>query len=80
MRAMIFVVSDMLEEPRDAMDAVLHPRDRKHEVVLFHLFDPQNSTLPLIAPPASWIRRGLVPSLPNQPSYEKNTCPPERTR
>jgi len=41
MRAMIFVVSDMLEEPGDVMDAVLHLRDRKHEVVLFHLFDPQ---------------------------------------
>jgi hypothetical protein len=41
MRAMIFVVSDMLEEPGDIMDAILHLRDRKHEVVLFHLFDPQ---------------------------------------
>ena len=41
MRAMIFVVSDMLEDPGDIMDAVLHLRDRKHEVVLFHLFDPQ---------------------------------------
>ena len=41
MRAMIFVVSDMLDEPSDILDAVLHLRDRKHEVVLFHLFDPQ---------------------------------------
>jgi len=41
MRGMIFVVSDMLEEPGEIMDAVLHLRDRKHEVVLFHLFDPQ---------------------------------------
>ena len=41
MRAMIFVVSDMLDEPSDILDAVLHLRDRKHEVVLFHLFDRQ---------------------------------------
>ena len=41
MRATIFVVSDMLDEPEEIMDAVLHLRDRKHEVVLFHVFDPQ---------------------------------------
>ncbi|HAW98337.1 MAG TPA: DUF58 domain-containing protein [Opitutae bacterium] len=41
MRAMIFVVSDMLDEPSEILDAVLHLRDRKHEVVLFHLFDRQ---------------------------------------
>jgi len=41
MRATIFVVSDMLDDPEEIMDAVLHLRDRKHEVVLFHVFDPQ---------------------------------------
>ena len=41
MRATIFVVSDMLDEPEEIIDAVLHLRDRKHEVVLFHVFDPQ---------------------------------------
>ena len=41
MRAMVFVISDMLDEPSDILDAVLHLRDRKHEVVLFHLFDAE---------------------------------------
>jgi uncharacterized protein (DUF58 family) len=41
MRATIFVVSDMLDDPEEIMDAVLYLRDRKHEVVLFHVFDPQ---------------------------------------
>jgi hypothetical protein len=41
MRATIFVVSDMLDDPEDILDGVLHLRDRKHEVVLFHIFDPQ---------------------------------------
>jgi hypothetical protein len=31
----------MLDEPDEILDAVLHLRDRKHEVVLFHIFDPQ---------------------------------------
>ena len=41
MRASIFIISDMLDEPEEILDAVLHLRDHKHEVILFHVFDPQ---------------------------------------
>ena len=40
-RGMTVVISDFLDEPKDLIDAIHHLRDRKHDVVLFHLIDPQ---------------------------------------
>ena len=41
MRALFVIVSDFLDEPSAIMKAIHHCRDRKHEVVLLHLFDIQ---------------------------------------
>ena len=41
MRALFVIVSDFLDEPSAIMKAIHHCRERKHEVVLLHLFDIQ---------------------------------------
>ena len=40
-RAQIIIYSDFLDEPKSIADAIHHMRDRKHEVVLFHIMDRQ---------------------------------------
>lgn len=38
-RAMVVIISDFLEESESILQILHHLRERKHEVVLFHLFD-----------------------------------------
>ena len=40
-RAQFIIYSDFLEEPKSISDVIHHMRDRKHEVVLFHIMDRQ---------------------------------------
>jgi uncharacterized protein (DUF58 family) len=40
-RAQLIVYSDFLDDPKSISDVVHHMRDRKHEVVLFHVMDRQ---------------------------------------
>ena len=40
-RAQIIVYSDFLDDPKSIADFVHHMRDRKHEVILFHIMDRQ---------------------------------------
>lgn len=40
-RAQLIVYSDFLDDPKNIADVVHHMRDRKHEVVLFHIMDRQ---------------------------------------
>ena len=40
-RALVIIYSDFLDDPKSISDVVHHMRDRKHEVVLFHIMDRQ---------------------------------------
>ena len=40
-RAQLIIYSDFLDDPKSIADIVHHLRDRKHEVVLFHIMDRQ---------------------------------------
>ena len=49
-RGMTVVISDFLDEPKDLIDAIHHLRDRRHDVVLFHIIDPQEEDFPFERP------------------------------
>ena len=49
-RALTVIISDFLEEADTILDAVRHLRDRKHDVVLFHLVDPEEADFPFERP------------------------------
>ena len=40
-RALVIIYSDFLDDPKSIADVIHHLRDRKHEVVLFHIMDRQ---------------------------------------
>jgi len=40
-RSLIVVISDLLDEPEKIMEALKHFRTRHHEVLVFHIVDPQ---------------------------------------
>ena len=50
MRAMTVIISDCLEDSTVLLEAVRHLRDRRHDVVLFHLIDPQEAEFPFDRP------------------------------
>ena len=39
-RGLIVVISDLYDDPREVMRALRHFRHKKHQVIVFHLFDP----------------------------------------
>ncbi|HOZ49119.1 MAG TPA: DUF58 domain-containing protein [Candidatus Hydrogenedentes bacterium] len=45
-RGLIIIISDLFDDPRLVLRAVRHFRHRQHEVILFHLFDHDELTLP----------------------------------
>ena len=49
-RAMTVLVSDCLDDSKTLLDAVRHLRDRKHDVVVFHLIDPEEADFPFERP------------------------------
>ena len=40
-RAQLIIYSDFLDDPKSIADVIHHMRDRKHEVILFHIMDRQ---------------------------------------
>ena len=40
-RAQLLIYSDFLEDPKSVANVIHHMRERKHEVVLFHIMDRQ---------------------------------------
>ncbi len=46
-RSLIILISDLLDEPQQIMEALKHFRTRHHEVLVFHLSDPQEESFDL---------------------------------
>ena len=44
-RALLIVISDLFDDEQKVLQALGHFRHKKHEVILFHLFDPQERRL-----------------------------------
>lgn len=40
-RGLIILISDLIDEPDKIINALKHFRHKRHEVILFHIFDPQ---------------------------------------
>ena len=49
-RGLIILISDLLDEPDEVMKGLLHFRHKKHEVIVFHLVDPDERTFPFRGP------------------------------
>ncbi|MHC4471040.1 MAG: DUF58 domain-containing protein [Planctomycetota bacterium] len=45
-RGLIILVSDLFDEPAEVMRGLLHFRHKKHEVIVFHLIDPDEASFP----------------------------------
>ena len=45
-RGLIIIISDLYDEPADVMRALRHFRHRKHQVIVFHVFDQSEIDLP----------------------------------
>lgn len=44
-RGLIILISDLMEEPEKILAALKHFRSHRHEVLVFHLYDPQEAKL-----------------------------------
>lgn len=66
-RAQLIVYSDFLDDPKSIADFVHHMRDRKHEVILFHIMDRQEVEF-LFDRPTRFIDLEGGPSLLTEPS------------
>ena len=66
-RAKLIVYSDFLDDPKSIADVVHHMRDRKHEVILFHIIDRQEVEF-LFDRPTRFIDLEGGPSLLTEPS------------
>jgi len=49
-RGLIILISDLFDDPDEVMRGLLHFRHRKHEVIVFHLVDPDEQTFPFRGP------------------------------
>jgi len=45
-RGLIIIISDLYDDPLDVMRALRHFRHNKHQVIVFHVFDPAELDLP----------------------------------
>lgn len=45
-RGLIILISDLFDEPSEVMRGLLHFRHKKHEVIVFHLVDPDEERFP----------------------------------
>jgi len=45
-RGLIILISDLFDEPAEVMRGLLHFRHKKHEVIVFHLIDPDEMSFP----------------------------------
>jgi uncharacterized protein (DUF58 family) len=44
-RSLIILISDLMEDPEKIVSALKHFRSHQHEVLVFHLYDPQEASL-----------------------------------
>lgn len=44
-RSLIILISDLMEDPDKIISALKHFRSQRHEVLVFHIFDPQEANL-----------------------------------
>ena len=44
-RGLVIVLSDLMDDPFDILSALKHFRHKKHEVIVFHILDPQEKKL-----------------------------------
>jgi uncharacterized protein (DUF58 family) len=49
-RGLIILISDLFDEPDEVMRGLLHFRHKKHEVIVFHLVDPDERSFPFRGP------------------------------
>lgn len=45
-RGLVVLISDLMDDPEEVMDALKHFRHRQHEVVVFHVLDPHEIEFP----------------------------------
>ena len=45
-RGLIIILSDLYDDPKEVMRGLRHFRHKRHEVILFHLFDPAELAFP----------------------------------
>ena len=45
-RGLIIIISDLYDDPKEVMRGLRHFRHKRHEVILFHVFDPAELTFP----------------------------------
>jgi len=48
-RGLIVIISDLYDEPREVVRGLRHFRHKRHEVIIFHLFDPAELDFPFRA-------------------------------
>jgi len=48
-RGLIIIISDLFDEPKEVIKALRHFRHKKHEVLLFHMFDKAELEFPFTA-------------------------------
>ncbi len=49
-RGLVIVISDLWDDPRRVMSALKNLRHLKHEMLVFHLLDPDEVSLPVLGP------------------------------
>ncbi|MBD3285635.1 DUF58 domain-containing protein [candidate division WOR-3 bacterium] len=49
-RGLVIIFSDLFDDPDDVLLALRHFRHRKHEVILFHILDPQEENFDFSSP------------------------------
>lgn len=49
-RGLIIIISDLLDDPESVLRSLKHFRHKKHEVIVFHVLDPSETTFPFDGP------------------------------
>ena len=49
-RGLIIIISDLLDDPEQVLRSLKHFRHKKHEVIVFHILDPAETTFPFDGP------------------------------
>ena len=49
-RGLIILISDLFDDPDEVMKGLLHFRHKKHQVIVFHLVDPDELDFPFRGP------------------------------
>ena len=65
-RGLVVLCSDLMDKPADVLLGLQHFRHRHHEVVVFHILDPDEVEFPTPTPPPSWTSRAAIASPPSR--------------